>query len=227
MAFRAEEAAERGFVRAKNYLISRDFSPSERAAGEEALADIIEKCGPVVDTYPSWHPLVSQHDDRQPITTPSKECGYEGLDHTVYFAQGFITCPYHSAEKVLESTSRLKSRPRCSITADELDVPFYNDGVKPVLVRCEWDELLEGGYLVPKKWAVPLMMEKELPGWRWASVAETWETMRPYILGQPHGNRSSLFVSQDTALAMKKIFVAMTETGMYGPYIHRQPRLFY
>lgn len=221
MAFRAEEAAAQGFERARNYLVDRNFSKSERDASENALAEIIEKCGPVIDAYPSWHPLVSNHDDHQPVTLPRKECGYEGLDHNVYFAHGFLTCPYHSAEKVLESVARLPSHPRCSIDAEVLDVPFYNTGTKPVLVRCEWDDLLEDGHLVPKKWAVPLMMEKELPGWRWASVAETWETMRPYILGQPHGNRSSLFVSQDTALAMKKIFVAMTETGMYGPYLSR------
>ena len=40
--------------------------------------------------------------------------------------------------------------------------------------------------------------------------------MRPYLLGEPHGSRSSLFVTQDTALAIKKIYVAMVESGMYG-----------
>jgi hypothetical protein len=60
-------------------------------------------------------------------------------------------------------------------------------------------------------------LEKVLPAWRWAERAETWETMRPYLLGEPHGSRSSLFVAQDTALAMKKIYEAMVETGMFGP----------
>jgi len=45
--------------------------------------------------------------------------------------------------------------------------------------------------------------------------------MRPYILGDPHGSRSSLFVSQDTALAMKKIYLAMIESGMYGPVSYK------
>jgi hypothetical protein len=39
-------------------------------------------------------------------------------------------------------------------------------------------------------------------------------------LGEPHGSRSSLFVSQETALAMKKIFLAMTDSGMFGPPRH-------
>lgn len=76
---------------------------------------------------------------------------------------------------------------------------------------------LEENHMVPKNWAVPLMIEQELPNWRWSQVGEAWETMRPCLLGQPHGNRSSLFVSQDTAIAMKKIFVAVVESGMYGP----------
>lgn len=70
---------------------------------------------------------------------------------------------------------------------------------------------------MPKKLAVPLMIEKELPAWKWSSRAERWETMRPYLLGAPHGSRSSLFVTQDTALVMKKVYMAMVESGMYGP----------
>jgi hypothetical protein len=60
------------------------------------------------------------------------------------------------------------------------------------------------------------MIEKELPAWRWAERSETWETMRPYLLGQPHGSRSSLFVTQDTALAIKNVYSAMVESGMFG-----------
>ncbi|EEE37095.1 hypothetical protein RKLH11_931 [Rhodobacteraceae bacterium KLH11] len=37
------------------------------------------------------------------------------------------------------------------------------------------------------------------------------------MLGEPHGSRSSLFVDQETALAMKKAYMAMVESGMFGP----------
>ncbi len=56
MAFRADESASNGYERAKSYLVSRNFSPEERARSEKALLDIIEECGPVVDGYPTWHP---------------------------------------------------------------------------------------------------------------------------------------------------------------------------
>lgn len=221
MAFRADEAASRGFERAKNYLIPRHLSREDREQAEEVLLDVIEKCGPVVDAYPSWHPLVASHKGQDPQRYPSDRHGYEGLDHTIYFAHGFITCPYHAEQKVIDSAHRIETPPHAFIEAKLLDAKFYADGARPVLVRCEWDKPLDEGHLVPKALAVPLMLEKELPAWRWSQVGESWETMRPYILGDPHGSRSSLFVSQDTALAMKKIYLAMIESGMYGPVLYR------
>jgi hypothetical protein len=217
MAFRADEAAASGHERLKTYLISRHFSPSDRARSENALLDIVEECGPAVEGYPTWHPLVRNHDEQHPQTYPSDRCLYKGLDHTRYLAHGFITCPYGDGSNIIESVNRIPHHPAATITAEKLDIKFYNDSVTVILVRCNWSELLEIGSLVPKKLAVPLMLEQELPCWRWSQRGETWETMRPYLLGEPHGNRSSLFVSQDTALALKKMYRAMVESGMFGP----------
>ncbi|MGB5235252.1 MAG: hypothetical protein WBN85_08775, partial [Candidatus Macondimonas sp.] len=71
--------------------------------------------------------------------------------------------------------------------------------------------------MIPLSIAMPLILEKEVPCWHWAEVAETWETMRPYFLGRPHGGRSSLFVSQETGQAIKKTWNALIFTGMFGP----------
>lgn len=215
MAFRADEAASSGFDRVKKYLIPLTFSPEVRAESEAALLDIIDELGPVIEGYPSWHPLVSKHDARQPETTPNERSGYQGLDHTRYFAHGFITCPYGGAERVIDSACALDHH-RAEITAKALDVSFYAEGAKPVLVKCKWNKPLSLGKLVPKNLAVPLMLEHVLPCWRWSSRAETWENMRPYLLGEPHGSRSSLFVDQETALAMKRAYIAMVESGMFG-----------
>jgi hypothetical protein len=86
-----------------------------------------------------------------------------------------------------------------------------------VLVKSTWNKplLLDG--TIPLSVAMPLILEKEIPGWRWAEVAETWETMRPYFWGSPHGARSSLFVNQEANQAIKKIWNALIYTGMYGP----------
>lgn len=220
MAFRAEDAAKAGYDAAESYLIGRlrDASAEVRARSKEALRDIVDELGPVVDAYPSWHPLVRHHDDQHPVTLPGTECGYEGLDHTLPFAHGFITCPYSDGREVLASVEALQYKhPAATITATRLDVKFYSTSAKPILVKCEWSKRLPMDKLIPLSIAMPLLLEKEVPCWEWAQVAETWETMRPYFLGAPHGARSSLFVSQETGQALKKVWEALIYTGMFGP----------
>jgi hypothetical protein len=222
MAFRADEAATKNLERARRYLTPREATPEEREQINLVIDDVVERCGPVVDAYPTWHPLVPQNDGRNPEQYPSERCGYKGLDHTIYFVNGFITCPYVSGDAVLDSASRIKTPHCANIEAEELDAKLYNSGTKPILVRCEWEKPLDADQFIPQSLAVPLMLEQELPVWRWSQRGESWDTMRPYLLGEPHGSRSSLFVTQETALAIKKIYTSLIETGMFGPIINRR-----
>jgi hypothetical protein len=41
--------------------------------------------------------------------------------------------------------------------------------------------------------------------------------MQPYLLGAPHGSRSSLFVTQETGQTIKKVWNLLINTGMFGP----------
>lgn len=132
---------------------------------------------------------------------PSERCGYFGLDHTRYFARRLITCPYHDGRTVIDSVRKLSYHPVAAIAAETLDFPFYSESATAILVKCEWERPLEESNFIPKRVTLPPAMEQELPVWRWSQRAEQWETMRPYLLGEPHGSRSSLFVGPDTALA--------------------------
>lgn len=219
MAFRADEVARVGYEKVERYLVPRprDADESQRVRSKEALLNIVDELGPVIDSYPTWHPLVCNHDDRDPVTTPSDRCGYRGLDHTRYFVNGFITCPYDDGQDVIDSVAAFPYHPAASITAERLDVQLYNQTTTPILVKCDWKESLPMDGMIPLSIAMPLLLEKEVPCWRWSQRAETWETMRPYFLGTPHGSRSSLFVSQETGQAMKKIWEALNNTGMFGP----------
>jgi len=219
MAFRADEAARSRYETAESYLVPkpRDADATQQAQSKKMLQDIVSELGPVVDAYPTWHPLVCNHDDRHPVTTPNDRSGYKCLDHTVLFANGFITCPYSDGQSVIDSVRALPGHPVASITAERLDVQLYNKGAVPILVRCNWEKRLEAEGTVPLSLVMPLLLEKEIPCWRWAVLAETWESMRPYFLGRPHGKLSSLFVSQETGQAMKKVWNALINTGMFGP----------
>ncbi|MBO9471651.1 hypothetical protein J7355_16295 [Endozoicomonas sp. G2_2] len=69
---------------------------------------------------------------------------------------------------------------------------------------------------VPLRVIMPLLLEKELPNWRWAERGETWESMRLDFLGEPSGRLSSLFVSRESGQAIKKIWNSLINTGMFG-----------
>lgn len=222
MAFRAYEEETEGREKAVKYLITRHLAATDRARSQQALHDIIDKYGPVIDYYPNWHPLVSSFTTERnaagyPRTRPDEETGFEGLDHTIYLRNGFITCPYGGAERVMKSVERLNEHPIATISAEALDVSLYMPNATPVLVKCDWHRPMASDGTIPKSIAVPLMLEMEVPCWRWAKVAETWETMRHYILGEPRGSRSSLFVNQETGQALKTVYNTLIYTGMFGP----------
>jgi len=225
MAFRADEAARQGYEEVENYFTrSTEFDAQKKANIKEALRELVQEknLGHVVDGYPSWHPLVSHSDDRNPTLWPSRECGYEGLDHTRFFVGGFITCPYREdANEVVNSIDKIKKSQKFAtsgarINAEVLDISLYHPNTIPILVTCElYEDFLDDG-TIPASVAVPLMLEKELPCRYWAQRAESWDSMRPCFLGQPHGKRSSLFVNQETGMSMKKIWELLISTGMYG-----------
>lgn len=218
MSFRADEAEQDGYERARRALVhSPGVEPAQRESAETALQDLIDKHGPVVRAYPTWHPLVPQFNPSQPVTYPSTHCGYQGLDHTVFFAHAFVSCPYGNGDEIIKSVEAMKGHSCATITAERLDVPFYNSATTKILVRCNWHEPFREQHMVPKRLAVPLMIQEEMRMWPRAQLGERWETMCPYLLGDPHGARSSLFVTQETAMAMKRIYVAMVESGMFGP----------
>lgn len=222
MAFRADEAAQNGHDRAMRVLVhSPGVDVAQRTIAERVLHRLIDAHGPVVQAYPTWHPLVPQLDPRLPVTHPSERCGYAGLDHTVCFAHAFVSCPYGDGAAIIESVAEMRSHPCATITAEPLDAPFYNSGTTPILVRCEWHEDFPERHMIPARLAVPLMIQQEMRMWHRAQVGERWETMSPYFLGVPHGARSSLFVTQQTAMAMKRVYTAMVDSGMFGPLYSR------
>ena len=117
----------------------------------------------------------------------------------------------------MDSVDELPPHPVAIVSAERIDAQLYHPRTTTVLVRCTWEHPRPTDGTIPKSWAVPLLLEQELPCWRWSKVGETWETMLPYFLGQPHGRRSSLFVNQETGQVMKNVWNALINTGMFGP----------
>lgn len=222
MTFRADDENRRGLQEAMSVLVGREIDPADRERSEAKLIEIVERFGPVVGGYPYWHPLVaSQRDPRSPATTPGERCGYRGLDHTIFLRNGIITCPYGGIDEVFSSVAGIDVHEDTSITAEKIEVPLYHPNAVPILITCEWHRPMEADGTIPQGLAIGLLIEAEMKYWREGQFAETWETMRPYILGRPCGSRSSLFINQDTGRAIKKFWNTWIETGMFGPIKQR------
>jgi len=229
MTFRANEEANASYEEMENYLVNPRIFPTEQQEKSLiALREITKNLGPVVSSYPTWHPLVNTEKHRElEITYPRPECGYEGLDHTLFFVNGFITCPYGSPDKVIESVKKIKFKGPVEIHAEALDFPLYTPNGEcsrsyPVLVTCEWDlgffnefKMADGTIALER--ALPLLLNYELQSVERAQVAETWKTMAPYFLGTPCGAASSQFINLKNGRAMKRVWEALIGTGIYGP----------
>lgn len=218
MAFRADEAAQDGRRHIEKYLLSH-LTYSEQETSKKKLDEIFDNLGPAVEWYPTWHPLVRHKlNNEMENLVPSPSCGYQGLDHTKYFANGFITCPYNDGQGVLDSVKNLPHVEGVAyISAERLTEKFYSSSCTTILVQCHWVKALNEDGTIPLSVAAPLLIESELPNWRTSKVGESWDTMREYFLGKPYGKRSSLFLNQETGQCLKKLWETLIKTEMFGP----------
>lgn len=221
MAFRNNESEQAGYQRAEAKLLGRYIDADKREESRAVLDDIVRRYGPVIESYPMWHPLVAaMAKPESSITTPGDNCGYHGLDHTIFFRNAIITCPYTDGQSVLDSVEQIAGSPFldgvADISASRIEAQLYHANAHPILIQCDWLRPMASDGTVPAAIAVPLLLEKEVPNWRHAEVAETWETMAGYLLGRPFGSRSSLFVNQQTGQIIKSLWNSLIQTGMYG-----------
>jgi hypothetical protein len=241
MPFRSAESAEEGAKNAVLFL-TRHLAPDLREPSAERLRAIIAEHGPVVTGYPHWHPLVSHSlNPRAPVTDPRiniiDEKGHSLLDHTILLRNGFITCPYNDPQELIKWVQGLEKRTRqrlqedsfrfgaqihlendATLCAELLDFPLYAENASPVLVTCQWSKDLDRDGMIPASIAIPRLLEIELPSRHHAEVAETWETMRSYILGQPCGARSSHFISPETGTKLKTMWNTLMSSGAFGEF---------
>ena len=175
---------------------------------------LLRELGNSITGYPSWHPILTLPlESYEQQTSLSLISAYSGIDHTVYFAKGFVTCPYseENANRLVAQVRRFRG-----LSAYRLSTPLYNESTFPVIVKATNIELEHDGTLKSRdvlKWCVQYLIKDADR----AQVAETWWTMRAELLGTPHGSCSSLLVNQYTGGHIKKILEALNDSGIYGP----------
>lgn len=231
--FRAAAEATRAYQHALSYFVERLEDQQQRETGRQSLQDIVNEIGPVIEAYPIWHPLVSKqrinHGNTtftsvsQPSNTRNHFGGcYEGLDHTMFFLNGFITCPYpHATQSVIESAEKI-IHPLATITTRQLDVKLYNSEATPILVKCDWElqalETFDENGRISLPVAMFCILDAMGTDWYHCEYVGRWESMRPYLLGCPHGTRSSLFVNHKTGQSITKFWNLLIRTEMFDIY---------
>lgn len=202
------------YEEALEYLTVKQSTDEERRLTKRFLDNTIEEYGEVVKTYPTWHPLMQGGNPDQ--TYPSVRSGYECIDHTIYFANAFVTCPYgHGIDKLLASVKDIATldvnRSICWISAKELAINLYNREAHPILVKCEWgchDEFEK----IPTKIALPLMLSHEFKSVAHAQCGESWERMKDWFTGEPR----TAFISKETEQALKSTWELMNKYEVFG-----------
>lgn len=176
---------------------------------------LTNELGHATDAYPEWHPLLTapKNPSGSDVFFPSQLPAYKRMDHTREFVRGFITCPYSDtvANELVEAVSGVKG-----LHAYQLDAPLYSDQAYPVVVEAI-DVVLEADGTIRGRDVLQWFLETTVTHAKGAQVAETWWNMRSYLLGRPHGSRSSLFVNQHTGAHMRKILEALNNSGIFGP----------
>jgi hypothetical protein len=212
MEFRAPTVAAQQNAEALAYLTK---SLSDPKAGRSLVQGLVQELGNSVDSYPDWHPILTapQEGRSEHISSLEQLRVYDGADHTVKFVRGFVTCPYSdvAADRLVETVNQV-----AGLQAHRLDGSLYADGAYPVVVEASYVDLEADGTIRGRD-ALAWFLQKAALEAQTAQVAETWWNIRSYVLGSPHGSRSSLFVSQHTGLHMRKILEAMNNSGMFGP----------
>jgi hypothetical protein len=183
---------------------------------------LLDRLGPVVERYPTWHPLVCRDTNThnpywyEDMSTPC----IAGMDHSVYFRDGFITCPYpkDDAFRVVDVAMDMH-HPLATLSAEIIDKLFYYEGTVSVIVECKWETPRNFDGTLGLDVVVPLILEEAIGGWRESCLdknrcGELWSSMAPYFLG---GNApSSHFVGQKDARELRKIWEILNRTGMWG-----------
>jgi hypothetical protein len=212
MEFRAPAVSLQQNAEALAYLTKNLRDPEP---GRRLVKRLLHDLGNAVDSYPDWHPILtaSQQGTAEHISSLLQLRVYDGADHTVEFVRGFVTCPYSdvSADRLVDAVNQVPG-----LDARRLQEPLYADSAYPVIVEASQVELEADGTIRSRD-ALAWFTQKTASEARTAQVGETWWNIRSYILGRPHGSRSSLFVNQHTGVHMRKILEAMNSSGMFGP----------
>ena len=132
-----DEAETLGWV--KDYFLNH-ISAENRKISESRLWDIQDNFGIPVTRHPSWHPLSFEFDNPE---VGEHDCWRFGhLDHTRYFVNAILTCPYGEGREILAKVKELQEAQRpegyewkYTLKATPLEEKLYSEDANPILIK--------------------------------------------------------------------------------------------
>lgn len=227
MPFRISDAVEAELREVARTYYSERFGISRREF-LDLVTNQTAVLGPVVRRYPVWHPLLNNAADPNflfpswvPEQTRPEHCGYEALDHTIYFSNGFITFPYrhpNGSNLIQLQNSVSKVAHNLALASLALEQGTIN-GEPMFTVRCNWDQPLEMDGTIPLKVAVKLILHTLGPVFVHDRIRGTdWSDVGPLLLGEPYGSVSSPFVNKKTGQGIRRFWKTLVNE-LYGKEI--------
>lgn len=225
--FNYKNCKKDGYDFAKKFFLSDITDEKQRKKSIAKLKKIESECGPVIDSYPMWHPfLITSFVSDYEFNNLNRLFGR--LDHTIYFVNGILTAPYHpdfeSFNRNVECLNEIlrkrfyKGYCPVRISVEELNEQFWSPSAKPILIKCNWSSEYDEDLDIRQKYingknAIALLLKSVCDAIAFFNdhKFEHWENMRSEILGQPNGNFSSMFVSEETGISMKEIWDILTK----------------
>jgi hypothetical protein len=212
MAFRYDEVVAEQRQRAHEYAANsvRDarYTNDDRARSQIFMEYLLDTYGPLIDRYPDWHPL-------KPRLNSGNYGGFD--DHSVTFRDAILFAPYGDDKAHWEELSAYAKK--YDLFAEKVEGELFHHPnchlyllIVPHSMMVEDEE--ENPY-IHRTSAIEALLSN------WKRVCgdgerphsfqcwESWDTMRPYLIGSPCGKRSSLFVDEATGQAIKRLYAVI------------------
>jgi hypothetical protein len=222
MSFRADEDAEENLESTIEYLTD-GVKPDGHKYVSDTIRAIAKMYGPVVRSYPIWHPLVNNSVSRDlHLGVNATPINVFRTDHTVYFANAVLSTNHGRLNERMLDLMKFTTHEAALFHISRYS-GLYADGATSALLSCRFNDAdlsEEDGKVryakASTRSAVGMMLQSEVPAWIDAECAEPWNVMRPYLLGEPCGAVSSHFVSEETGVVMRRVWNTLVAAGLWG-----------
>lgn len=198
----------------ERFVYSDSLSEEQMKQNEIKMASLVEAHGMPVEYYPIWHPfkfgMKKFGESVKTNDTINDLFGF--LDHSLYFVDAILTCPYGFKDNQIENVINLHHHVEdYSFNCEVLkDCKFYSGNAHSILIKVNIPK--EKDHTIEKTALTRLFLQQinyDLTQNTYCS--EKWADMRTSLLGQPCGALSSPFINQKNGVFIRKLFKMISE----------------